>query len=221
MTIAFVQSKSAGSSGDVSTLTASFDSAPTNGNLLVATLSYRSGGARTYPSGWAEAVQIGSSINVSASIAWKIAGASESSDVAISAVGTAGGMTICIAEFSGIATSTPVDQSDTSNVDSTVTTIAIGPTGTLSQADELAIAVVGVRLEAPGSSIAFTDSFTTQEFADAVSGTRHVTGGLGYKIVSATTALSNDPTWTNARMVSGCMVTFKGGFAFSQAVIIG
>ena len=102
-------------------------------------------------------------------------------------------LTLAVIELAGVPTSAVFDATANvalANITPANTTHASGSTGTLSQADEIAIAYI-----CTNSVIAATltqDSGYT--LSDSEVGLTKAVGGLAYKVVSATTALSH--TWT-------------------------
>jgi len=110
MAIAFVQSKIGVKSTDSSDHTVTFDTSPTEGNLLVAFIHHRNTADETdiTLSGWSD-IDFASQSAVSKGF-FRIAGASESSAVTIdtAAVDPASGVMV-IAEYSGIKATTPLD----------------------------------------------------------------------------------------------------------------
>lgn len=106
-----------------------------------------------------------------------------------------------ISEFSGIATSTPQDQSVSAQ--GTSTTPSSGATGTLAQADELCIGGV-----ATGGEAVFTTESGWTELGTIASKVESA-----FLIVSATTAQAYDPTTDSSNNWACGIVTFKGAVA--------
>jgi hypothetical protein len=201
--IAYVQSKTA--TANNTTISATFDAAPTQNNLLIAICGYNnSGDVIDTPSGWSVAInETGSS--PSEAIFYKIAGASEASTVTVTKQGVTRQMALLIYEYSGIATSSPLDKTASSPDDATDDlSIASGTTATTTQADELLLAVLanpdGFRI---GS---WTNSFVERnDFGGsmALAGAERIVSSTG----TYSTAGSLGFFGNNAR---GQIVTFKG-----------
>lgn len=207
MAIALVQSKSANAASGTMTLT--WDSTPTQNNLIVIALSIRSDANPSDPAGYSTAATVTNEThNDYLRIIYKIAGASESNPAwtGLDAPAVAGGW-----EFSGIATSTPLDASGTvdSNGAELNTPLTTASTGTLAQADEVAIAAWGIRDFGSLASVAVDSGFTLTH--SLIPATVYLAGA--YKIVSATTALQPSLTWTSAlwQVTGSGIATFKAG----------
>jgi hypothetical protein len=113
--------------------------------------------------------------------------------------------------FDDINTS-PVDQTATPTNNATGTSMAVGPTGTLAQAYELAYGVFG-----------FNGARTSTPTAPW-SGAAQVTGGSGtlraiqcvYQYTSATTALTSAASQSTSSVYCGTLVTYKATAATSK-----
>ena len=110
-------------------------------------------------------------------------------------------------EWSGIATSSPVDKTATADESGAAGTLTVGPTGTLSQASEVVIGAIGNRYNYSWTS---PSGFTVLQ-----STTDNSTGNVAqslYREVSATTSLS--ATWsyvTGYGPAVGVLFTLKQG----------
>ncbi len=204
--ITFVQTKNGNSNGATS-VSATFDTAPTENNLLVAIVGNRdSSTAPTTPSGWS--VAISETSNTPGQVVfYKIAGASESSTVTVSNYGTSTNLGIHIYEYSGISTSSPLDQSNSANGNS-----ATASTGsiTTTYSDELLIAgLVSNDREASFSS--WTNSFFERNDFHITSGKPGDKSGFGGadRIVSSTGSYSTSATVSGTGAWRGQIVSFK------------
>lgn len=203
MAIARLTGQDATNSSATTSVAAVYGSTPTAGNLLVAVVAAKSTAASTI-TGWTQAVE--QSANNSLTILYKVAGAGESTTVTANN-GSATAMAIGIFEYSGIVAVSPADTSAVANNGASVASLAIGPTATLAQADELAIAgiALGNTFSAPG----WTNSFNARATVSAAN-----IGLLSAdRIVSATTALSTTGSWTTNRVPDGAIATFKADAA--------
>lgn len=202
-TISNVQAAKYGSAASNS-VTVSWTSTPTAGNLLVARAIGVSATAAGAITGWTRVVsaQYGSTAGHVA-IFFKIAGASEG-NVTVTFTG-ATTTRLVIEEWSNSAGWAGSDVSaNVNNTGSSVTSRSSGTTGTTAQADELAVAVWGAG--GAVTSISFTNSFT--------SSFQQPTGSLtfwgAHKVLSATGTVETTASWTTARLCGGCVATFKG-----------
>lgn len=211
-TIANVQASKYGSSATAS-VTVSWASTPTAGNLLIAR-TRNLGGSGTEKgsiSGWTlvEYALYGAG-NRFVSIFYKIAGSSEG-DVTYSS--TASTETyLVIEEWSNSDgwDATPEDQY--TNVDTTgsvVTSRSTGTTGTTTVADELAVSVLGCGSTVTG--ISWSNSFT----ASFEQPTGALTFAGGHKTLSATGTVETTASWTTSRVAGAAIATFKGVNAIS------
>lgn len=223
MAIALVQSNIVNESAGDGSVDATWSSTTTAGNLLIAVVSASRSGtvgipAITAPAGWTQAVtqtcDSVSGVDRRTSIYYK-ANASAESGAKTWACDTFMGVAslgVVMAEYSGIATSTPLDQtSGAADTSTAATTCGCGTTSTTTQADELAIAAYqgGSALGSPSSS------FTIQ----------NQTGGanfiaLAHKILSATGTVTTSATYSTGSSNAGAIATFKaaaGGGGFQAA----
>lgn len=171
-------------------ISVTFDSAPTEGNLLVA-CHYSGNGYATQPSGWSVAFKLTQPVNDDdGGLYYKIAGSSESSTVTAT-VASANEHIMLIAEFEGPWVSSPLDTEDHSDYAASDDPIYL-TTSALSQADNLIVAMATGRdwgAEPIASGADFTSGFTdialfesTNKFLD-----------VDYKVISSSSAQS--ATW--------------------------
>lgn len=96
---------------------------------------------------------------------------------------------------------------------SSVTSLAIGPTGTTVDANEYILALLKTGGADGAGSMAWTNSFTGEGDFNQ--------GGAASRIVSATGTFSTTPSWTTARTAIGLIVTYRDGAAAGTTVNIG
>lgn len=180
---------------------------PTQNNLLVSTMFTRNDAGATNPTGFTTAMSVVNATNSdTARIAYKVAGASEA-DPAWTFSGGDRTVAACY-EFSGNDTGSPLDQTDDTAYVSTGTACTCGPTGTLSQADEVCVALVGIRDTITGPS--WDNSYTLgTNRATTVADGADATLIDAYRIVAATTAQQSQASWTTSRGNMGLIATFK------------
>lgn len=189
---------------------------PTQNNLLVSPMFTRNDAGATNPTGFTTAKEVVNSTNQdTARISYKLAGASEA-DPAWTFSGGDRTVAACY-EFSGNDTSAPLDQTDDTAYVSSGTACTCGPTATLSQADEVCVAMVGIRDIITSPS--WDNSYTAGTFrATTVSDGADATMLDAYRIVAATTAQQSQASWTTSRGNMGLIATFKaaGGAATTR-----
>lgn len=115
-----------------------------------------------------------------------------------------GSSTFWLFEITGLSASPAYDVSAHSS--GTGTALAVGPTATLSQADEIAFMIARSQSAAPG----WTKGATWTSPATATLGALSV---AEWKIVAATTAVTADGTWGTSVNWNGRVATYKGAAA--------
>lgn len=208
--IAQVQKKVYGSVSASTNHTVTFDSGPTQNNLLILTVV--GDATASTPAGWSLATSQVQFVGIY--IFYKVAGAGESSSITVT-IGSSTNASMVAMEYSGMATSTPLDQvAGTNNYNGSA--VPSGTTATTAQADELLVAAVG--LSGGGGSIdsttfsSWSNSFTEQGsgFGNAGATTTHVRNGTADRIVSATGAYSTTATISASTVsASAVIATFK------------
>jgi hypothetical protein len=197
---------------DVSPLTASFVSTPTEGNLLVAFLNSTASTA-----GITSAAISGFTLGISAvngssngftSIWYKTAGASESKDV-VATIAGGGNIFLVIEEWTGITFSILDKTAYTNDTGSTVSARSSGTTAATTANDELAVACVIYGSTTTAQS--WSNSFTDERSGD----TELI--ALGSLVLSSTAAVETTLSWTTARRAAGCIATFKSGVVNADA----
>jgi hypothetical protein len=139
--IAFVK-KGSEIIGAGSSITLTFSTASTSGDLLVATISDLNGNcfidSITAPSGWVRAAHSCRS-SVGPVEIWYRANAPSTSSVLFN-TGSSGSSTRGqLSEFSGVATSSPLDQTGTANSSSASTSLTVSTPGSISGSGEVAV----------------------------------------------------------------------------------
>src|SRR5262245_34708969 len=206
MGLAFVQ-KAEGATFLASTLTITWPATPTQNDLLVITMFTRDA-STTNPSGYTTDIEIVNATEDDRSrIMSKIAGSSESNPQWTGlTIADGSGMAAGILEFSGNATASFVDKTASTGRAAGVIQLSAGNTGTLTQADEVAVAVVAHRANIGSPS--WDSSFTLANNPnDGASAPAEIADG--YLIVAATTALAPTQSWTTSDTVIGAIVTYK------------
>lgn len=195
MAIALVQTAHSG------TLTVTYGSAPTSGNLLVMGLYIQTGGgdpAPVAPSGWTLATSINSN-----TVSWTYLYYKKNCGTATAYTWTGTGVSgsdIVAAEYSGASTTGPLDKTATNSGFST--SPDSGTTATTTVANEVWVAILmneaGVAFTSP------TNSFTNEVSDSAF-------GGLALfdKIVSSTGTADVGATISGNRNWAGVMATFS------------
>lgn len=90
-----------------------------------------------------------------------------------------------------------------------VTSQSTGTTATLAQADELAVALLGIRRTADATSVHAADnSFTLEGVAQPTAGAQMGEAGMAYRVLAATTGITTTFTWTTAYRAGGVIATF-------------
>lgn len=137
------------------------------------------------------------------------AGTPTATFTAASGSGTAFFGSIAFTEWKSLATSSAADTGASASGGSNAAGNT-GTTATLAQTDEVALAVLAYGAE---EANAINASGTVGTFVELVTweGTGNVNSGILYQIVSATTALKHNWTWTSNTAWVGIIETYKGG----------
>lgn len=209
MAIVRVQTQNGGSSATASTLTVTFNSAPTNGNFLVATIT--SAGSKTVSSitqtgaTWVKAKNINNGVRSSEIwYAENISGAAKAVQITYSG-NTSSGAAV-IAEYSGIVTSSSIDVTASNTGSSTQPDS--GTTVATAQAVELWIGSLAQNAISGGGFTSLTNGFVTvgdgQDAlpASIVEMDENIVSSIGTANVSGTSV--DNTKW------AGCIATFKG-----------
>lgn len=219
MAIGFVQ-KQTGRGGGVNSFALTFGTNPTAGRFLNANYSvWLSGGGipNATPTGggtWSTTTAPTERGSANAFLNYCESASGGATTVTVD-YGTGFYIVGSITEFSGLVTSSSIDQ-QTSNSNALSTTPSSGTTGTLSQADELVIAVLslpGIDTDASIDVPATTGYTNIHVEQDAQNFMGH---SSDYKIVAATTAVSAAWGTTDNAPWSAKIATFKAaGGAFT------
>jgi hypothetical protein len=190
--------------------------APTPGNLLVCRGVTNDPSLNT-PAGWTLAA---SGDNVSAGdtswVMYRVAQAGDSATLTLD--GFAGNTKLVRVEERHVTAGFTVslDQSGSSAVGTSVTTITAGTSGTLADANEFACAAIAIR--ALTSSNAATAPFSLD---DALNNASAFSGNFLSQITTATTAVTPTSTWTTAGDAWGCFATFQATAGFTSHATTG
>lgn len=154
------------------------------------------------PSGWSKAV--GSTNDLDVVIFYRIAPASFGTSVQFGSGSSCSASAVYL-EYSGIVTTTPLDQTA-----SNTSVGETGTTGTTSQADELAIGAMG----AGGTNVdnnwtSWLNSFTEEHDLASSGGSFNASLGVASRILTATGTYITGATNGAGGGLSGCIATFK------------
>ena len=204
--IGLVQKK-AGDQAATSNLTSislSYDTAPTEGNLLVAFGHNSANRIPTIPPGWSLALETGTGAETV--VFYKVAAANEPSTVTYSVSGTPVFMGLAIFEYEGLnGVQTEVLDRVVFGTGTNVASISTGTTQPTTVADELLLGTVSLN-----STRTFQNTWTNG-FGQQVNERRQT---VSHRIVSATGQFETTESWDSAASVAtGALVTFKGAGA--------
>ena len=213
MAIALVQSNVANESAGDGSVDATWDSATTAGNLLVAGVAASRANTVptiTPPSGWTEAVSItsdpGAGLRRRTSIYYKANADSESGAKTWACSTFMGVATIGVwmAEYSGIATTTPLDKTaSAADTSALATTCSSGTTATQTAAGNLAVAALQ-----GGSTLTTGNDYVIE---DQTGGAAFI--ALSDKVISDQAAAVTTATYITATVNAGCVATFLAAAA--------
>jgi len=199
--IAKVQNLVGAAEGDAS-VTQAWDVTPTENNLLVALGRGSNLVSNASISGWSQAVtaSISAGSGASSAIWYKVAGAAEG-DVILNWTSSAS-TGLLIMEWSGLATSSPLDKTAKTDNNGGATSASSGTTDTTTVADELVI--VGLCTGNTCSNPSWDNGFTLEGVNDP-----SVLLAMGSLIVSSTGTYESTCSWTTTRISGGSIATFK------------
>lgn len=222
MTIAFVQAAPpAGAlTTNVTSITATLGVASTAGNILLAAVMHSASAQTiTAPANW---VQLAANSATRTLQIWAYVNNPGGITSVQFSAGTSGGMSLIVVEFSGVATSSPLDQNAT-NVNSVGSvTMDSGTTATTTNANELWFAALGYGGGSNRTISGITNGFTADQIANASSG-----GGTGahlsdyYKIVAATGTANVEATLASSSSWAGAIVTLLPAAISATASSVG
>ena len=215
MAISRVQFKS-NTGTSVTSLAITPDSAPTNGNLMVLTIAYNSGTSNRVSSitqtnaTWSRAVQKNSTGFAISSDIWYSENAASAGGTVTINLASAVNIAATYVEYSGILTSSSLDQVGSNEGDSTNfgSGMQTGTTPTTTKSEELCIGCVCIDVESDTTSP--TNSFT--EVTERAAGTPNLT--VLERLVSLKnqygTAVTFDGDFPDTWASTGAIATFKG-----------
>ena len=222
MAIALVSGQSAKFvSAGTTSFTATLPSAPTAGNFLVAVFTAHRVGSPTMPSGWLTAAENQNSTNVETVGIYYLPNVPGGTGAGVTfTIGTSAEGALYIAEFSGVATSSPLDQTGTKQQNTNSGSIAIVTAGNLAVDGELGI--TGVVMFTT-SSVTFTQgSGWAQMIAQGTTGEE---GDNAYQILTTGSGATLSDTVTMSlsnHHSDGVIATFKpaSGTLFTQTLSV-
>jgi hypothetical protein len=214
MPLTLVQRVTNQSAAAVSSLTGSFGTTPVQNHLLVANAN--SDATLTMTStGWTLAVQ---SVNDTGLYQWyKLAGAAESSSVTVTPSVSAS-TEITIEEWSGNATTSPLDQVNSGSQTTNAATVPSGTTPATTNADDRAIAAFGWNDTSVVTMSTYTNSYAEVVETKGLGGTA-TNIAVAELDLAATGAQSTTGTLsgTNNSIKSGLIGTYKAAAAAPAA----
>ncbi len=205
--ISQVQRAMVTSTGVQSSVSATFASAPTAGNLLIGLAYFGSSRTPTIPAGWSLAVQTSDSPR--AITFYRVAAPGQSSTVTVSASGSPSNMGLSIFEYHGLDgnQSTVLDRTAFNAAGSGVNSLGTGTTPPTTLADELLLASVNLFTTRTFSNT-WTNGFVRQTFS-----TRQT---VAHRIVSATGQFETTESWGGASTGgTATIATFRAGTSAS------
>ena len=197
MAIALVQGPTNGGTL-TNTVTRTWLSAPTAGNLLIAVGQGSNAIVNASISGWTLATSCLNTTTRSMGIWYKVASASEG-DVVLN--WTSSSFTnVSISEWSGLTAAVLDKVAKTDTTGSTVTSRSSGTTAATTADEELCIAIIG--MGAGVTSLTWSNSYTNRNttFTDMY---------WSNLVQSTAGAQETTASWTTARLAGGCIATFK------------
>lgn len=203
--MSLVQKTGANSSGNVTTRTITFSSAPTQHNLLVACITYGNNGTLTLPTGWtlADSVQNGTTCTVALAYAQDCA----TTNGLVFTIGTSGSMEVSAAEYSGQSTSNALDK--VAHNSGSSTSIDSGTTATTTNASELWVASLGYINASNQSPVNPTNGFTSEQINNSTGGTNVAHSQLLDKTVSSTGTANTGVSISASSTWGGVIATFN------------
>jgi hypothetical protein len=150
-----VQTKTATSGATATSVSATFDNPPVQGNLLIAIIATSAGITFNQPSGWSTAINEAGSPGQA--IFYKVAGASESATVTVTTGSGTGYRGLQIFEYENIDPATPFLDATSNNGSGTSVT-----TSSVTVNEVPALVIVGVVINAATNFSSWTESFTEQ-----------------------------------------------------------
>ncbi len=196
--------------GGANTVTATFGTTPTAGDLLIAVLGAGGNTGINVPSGWSVALNVAGT--PSQAIFYKVAGTGEPTAVTVTTASSLQ-LGLHIYEYSGLSAVNPLDQATSTAGTGTATN---GAAITTVQPDELLFAATTIIAQTTFSS--WSNSFTKEnDFSNANGshGSRATYSGAD-RVVNATGTYSTVGTAAASGAWIGQIVSFKAQITFSQ-----
>lgn len=187
--------------------TLSFGTTPVQGDTLFALISIASGTSMTTPTGWTLDAQVVNASGVPTDVFRKVAGASESTAVVTTTTSSVVTQ-MDLYEFSGVATSNPLDQQVSGTSSSAVGSYSPGTTPTTTSGSELVIAAAGYNntVSSPRWDNSYTAGATSASFL----------GKSGYKFISGTQTVTGTATLGSGTQITRAIIlTYKAADALT------
>lgn len=216
MAVARVQAKYAFTAGPTTSVAATFDSTPTSGNVLLALYQTVDAPTITGPSGWTqvETVFQDSFADTTCRVWRKTAGASESTTVTVT-TDMNKNQDLQIIEYSGVDTTTPIEDSGTSLSSGGVTTLLTDSVVTAAAGAVVVGMAQGYNLATWANT--WTNSFVRVGYRDSFFATAE-------RITTAGGTYSTTETWTGSCPAASVIVALKastGGAIRKRLTLMG
>ncbi len=199
--------------------TLTLDAAATADQLIVVSVTARSG-TLTPPSGYSEATGAGGSGNALIGLYYKVAAGGETV-ITPGLTGTAHWV-LGVMEYSGNGLGDPLDQEDyNGSGNDTENTFTAGPTGTLAEATELGI-VISATQGVDNDVHAWDNGYSLvfQQTSGGGAAANRVGLSVGEQFDVGTAAEESLGTWSSARRCACSIVTFKAAAAGAGSLVI-
>ncbi len=203
----FVQSITSQISTAGTSVNASFPTATTNGNFLIATLTANAGGGTvaisSAPTGWVQA-----SSNTSGGLyqfVYYYPNAPSISTPVSFTLSTSAKASLVLSEYKDVATTSPLDNSTTSNGTSTTPTNSLTPTTT----DRFIITALSSNSSVTFASPSAGFTIATQSATLGGATTSNATSGLMYQFTSVTTPVTSSVTTSSSSGWIATSLAFK------------
>lgn len=194
--------------GWVDTASITLDAPATAGNLLIA-CHFTRATASDPPSGWSEAVLVNNATESDQlAIYYKVAAGGEQE---LTFVGNNDTNALTVFEYSGMATTTPLDVVASTGRTTGAVSLTSGTTAETGQADELVIVCIGLRIPAQiyATDPSWSNSFTQESNINSTQATNNTQLFTGSHVEVATGTKESTCSWTTSATVMGAIATFK------------
>lgn len=220
--ISLSQTKFSSNNFNDTSISVIFDNIPAKNNLLIAIAGNRDSSTPSTPSGWFVAIDQ-SANSPGQVIFYKIAGTSEPTKVTVSGYSTPTRLGLHIYEYSGIDTTSPLDQTSSDNKVATIPdgeTVSSGSVTTL-QNNELLIAGFVINDGSSNTNFSgFSNSFTERnDFRNSGQPASRSTYAGADRIVSAIGTYFTSATASNSGDWRGQIATFKAAVVNSPPIL--